>query len=99
VGRSYEAIGIEIAASASVRVRVIDDERQPTLWALESFEILDGQLPATWHLDIAKDRSIVIGPKAWLRTGFWWDYFDDSVDARTEYVRELARMGVVERAE
>jgi len=92
VGRTYEALELEIGHDGPVRVRVVDDSEDPTLWALESFEIIDGRVSSSWHLELAEDGSIVIGPKAWLPRTFWCDYFNGDPEAEAQYSRELARI-------
>jgi len=93
VGRTYEALELEITPDRTSRVRVVDDSEEPTLWALESFEILDGSVAPSWHVELGQDGSILIGPKAWQRHTFWWDYFNDEPEAQAEYKRELATLG------
>ena len=90
VGRTYEALEMEIGPALTTRVRVVDDSEEPTLWALESFEIVDGRVAPSWHVELTEDGSVLIGPKAWRRRTFWWDYFNDEPEARADYTRELA---------
>ena len=53
-------------------------------------EIVDGRVAPSWHVELTEDGSVLIGPKAWRRRTFWWDYFNDEPEPPADYTRGLA---------
>jgi hypothetical protein len=91
-GRNYLVLELEIGPGKAPVVRVIDDEGDPTLWMLSGFEIVDGQVPPSWHLVANEDGSFTFTPEKWARPGFWWSFFNQDYGAADDYDSELARL-------
>lgn len=66
--RAYTVIGLEAGC-----YRIVDAEGEPLLFPQGRFRVLDGSRPAFWSQGAGGD---VHYPEAWLRPGFFEDYFD-----------------------
>ena len=84
MGREYDVVELSLGPHAA-RLRVIDDDGQPTLWALEGFELADGRIPHGWIAKLDEDGSVTLSPPAFQEDGFWWSYFQDEAEARAKF--------------
>lgn len=92
-GKSYVVVELEIPPDNAIRVRVVDDANEPSLWLLSGFEIVRGEVPPNWELNLTEDGTLLFAPGKWLRRDFWWSYLDGDPDAVQDFTSELARMG------
>lgn len=97
VGKLYDALELEVSSSF-IRVRVVDDDGQPTQWMFDGFELVDSQVPSTWHASLTEDGVLTLGPQAWQDEGFWWAYFDDQADAIANFERGRSAMVRADRS-
>jgi len=93
VGRTYLVLSLVASPGRGVLFRLVGDEgRQPGLFAAGQFEGVDQRLSTSWIVRLGADGLLELGPQAWLRSGFWEDYFDRKVEAITAFDNGRARM-------
>jgi hypothetical protein len=91
IGREYEVLELLVHPPGDVRIRILDDDaKTPSVWPLGSFEITKANLPSNWAIEVSEDGSIRLSPPAWLKEGFWEEYFDGKADAVTEFRQALS---------
>lgn len=94
VGSEYVVLALSVVPGRNVTFRLIgNDGRTPALFAASQFEIIRGNIPSVWEVQIEEEGRLEIGPRPWLRPGFWEDYFDGMPEATTEF--EAARVVIV----
>ena len=94
IGDKYLVLGFFIDP-ASRLVRIRDRYGTPSLWPIEAFEVTSDLIPANWcgSLEVVGERTVFrIGPRPFMREGFWDEYFDDAEQAVAEYEREVEDM-------
>jgi hypothetical protein len=52
------------------------------------FELTSSRLPSNWLIAIDLEGGLDLSPEAWLRKGFWEDYFGGYPEAKATYERE-----------
>ena len=90
VGHEYVVLTLLIDAGGQVKARILAEDQTPSYWAAEMFETSDESLPLNWVGRLGPEGLLEFAPRAWLRRGFWEDYFDGDADARAQYERELS---------
>jgi hypothetical protein len=56
--------------------QILDRDRNPVWWPAEMFQTVDTDLPSNWTIQLWDDGSLHLAPAAWLRPGFWEEYWD-----------------------
>ncbi|HVX46631.1 MAG TPA: hypothetical protein VHC49_22250 [Mycobacteriales bacterium] len=92
VGREYVVIEISTAPGRAVDLRILTDDGTPSYWSAEMFETVSNVIPSNWAAQVRPGGTTVLTAGAWLRPGFWEDYFDFVPDAVAAYDRDLAIM-------
>ncbi len=104
VGCEYVVTAISVISGQDVRLRVVedpfstDDTHLPAMWPASMFELVSGEIPASWRIRLGAGGSagfLQIAPESWLRDGFWDDLFDWSPtteEAFESYRREIEIM-------
>lgn len=90
-GREYAVIGLD-----EEHFRVLNDGGEPTLFAREEFEVLDGATPSDWVWRHFDDGEFHADPPGLHEPGFYEDYFDHEEYAVTR-VDEYLRMAGIPR--
>jgi hypothetical protein len=86
VGRTYIVLAMRADAGREVTLRIVADDRRtagifPSSW----FESVDDKIPAEWVVKLDDTGTVHLSPKAWLRDGFWEDYFNGDNSAVEEF--------------
>lgn len=84
VGHTYNVIEMQVRG-ARATLRVIDDDGQPTMWAVDGFEVSDSKLPSNWHVKFDEDGTITLSPRELQAARFWWSYFEGDDQARSQF--------------
>ena len=93
VGSEYTVIEMSVSGGA-VTVRILDDQfKLPSIWPIDCFEMVQPRVPVNWALDVSEDLSLRFAPQAWLREGFWEDFFSDDPRALEDFRREVQVIG------
>lgn len=94
LGEDYVTLTITVGPGGGVQVRVIDNHgsSMPGVYPGEMFESVSGSIPSNWTAQMTGDGLLRLGPEAWLRPGFWEEYFDGSEFADEVYKKELAKI-------
>jgi hypothetical protein len=90
IGQEYVVLTLHIDPSGHVQVRIVDNDKTPSVWPSEMFETTDETLPPNWVARLDPDGLLEFGPHEWLRKGFWEDYFDYVPEARAQYEHQLS---------
>lgn len=89
VGRIYTVLAIGVDDSG-VKFRIIGDDGQtPGLHKAIQFDLVSGDIPASWVVSYVPEKLMELGPAAWAKAGFWEDYFDNDPAARTIFDTEV----------
>src|SRR5688500_13232616 len=81
-------------SGGAVTVRILDDQfKLPSIWPIDCFEMVQPRVPVNWALDVSEDLSLRFAPQAWLREGFWEDFFSDDPRALEDFRREVQVVG------
>jgi hypothetical protein len=92
VGREYLVVSIFYGKLlAKSEYRIVGDDGQSALFPIENFEISDARLSPNW-ICFSGEEYMELAPEAWVREGFWEDYYDDVPTAVEDYERELTIM-------
>jgi hypothetical protein len=94
VGAKYLVLGFLLGSSRRL-VRVRDGYGTPSMWPIEAFEVASDTIPSNWCGSISAvdgETYLSIGPRPFMRPGFWDDYFSDDRTAIDVYEQEVARM-------
>lgn len=100
IGHDY--LVLEIWVDPLLRkIRILDEDGgSPSLWPLDMFEVVSPRISANWGAAIktVDGRTYLdLAPVAWLRPGFWQDYFDRGWEgAIKEFDRAVAEMAAEE---
>lgn len=89
VGREYSVLAISVFGGRILLRIASDDAGVPALFQAEMFEVIDARLPSSWRAILDQSGGLDIGPAAWLRAGFWEDYFNNAPEAVAAYEREV----------
>ena len=93
VGQEFSVLSI-LAEPQSVwplLIQVLHPDRGPLWYPAEMFTTVDSTLPSNWVGELRIDGSFRLAPEAWLKRGFWEEYFDHqrSGAAADSFRREL----------
>ncbi len=99
IGSDYVVLTIDVFPDEHGSVRILTNwDEGPGVFDPSMFVTVDPSLPPNFACVIREGGDIELGPAAWLRPGFWEDYFDDEPRAVAEYGRELATILEADRA-
>ena len=91
IGKDYVVIEILVTPQKIVLFRYLsDDDDYPTLAESILFDSICTKMPSNWEVRLDETGGIHIAPRAWLRSGFWEDYFNGEIEAIKQYEKELA---------
>lgn len=86
VGRTYTVLAIQVGPGREITLRIVsDDGHTPGLYASTQFETVDDRIPPEWVAQIDDTGALRLAPRAWLRPGFWEDFFDGSESAAQDF--------------
>jgi hypothetical protein len=89
----YQILSILMTPSGPAKLRILaDDGRTPILVDAAMFSMNSQPLPDTWVAIIEEGGIVELGPRSWLKPGFWERYFDGDADAMTQFQREMSNM-------
>jgi hypothetical protein len=73
---------------------ILDELREPVWVSAAEFSVTDDRLPSVWRTALSPDGELELAPPAWLRPGFWGEYYSETketaVNARTVFKEEVA---------
>ncbi len=73
----YEVLEVAAYPNRRVMLRLErDSDGTPALFDSEMFMTVDKTIPRSWRARISEGGVLHLAPEAWLRDGFWEDYFD-----------------------
>jgi hypothetical protein len=78
--QSYFVIGIE-----ADHYRILNDFGKPYLYPPDIFTIIDPREPQDWIAEYGDDNERYAYPEALNKAGFFEDYFDGKVEARSQF--------------
>ena len=55
---------------------IYDRKNSPTWWPAQMFVTVSTRISSNWVAQLWPDGSFHLAPQAWLKPGFWEDYFD-----------------------
>ncbi len=88
-GHTYDVITMAVDVKGQVTVQILTDQDQmPAIFSMSLFEIVDGNIPANWKIDVCKG-AIEFSPYPWKQAGFWERFFDNEEHARSVFHAEL----------
>ncbi|BEK91185.1 hypothetical protein NSK11_contig00198-0006 [Nocardia seriolae] len=87
IGAEYPLLSVSIGPSRGLQLQILTDEG-PSFWNGEMFETVSNDIPDGWILQLS-EGSLKIGPKEFLRPGFWESYFDDDPAAVQAFKHQL----------
>jgi hypothetical protein len=86
VSKQYTVLEIVSSGRGPAQFRIVcDDGRTPGLQDCRQFDTVSADIPPEWIAE-TNERGLTVGPKEFLRGGFWEDFFDQ----RPEAVRQFA---------
>jgi hypothetical protein len=89
--RDYPVLSIDVEADRRVWLRIESEEAgTPALFDAEMFLTTSTALPSNWRVRVGEGGSLELAPEAWLRAGFWEDFFDRVPEAMEAYEKERA---------
>ena len=89
VGKTYVVMTIHFSQrGSSYLVYIPEKSETPIPYDALCFSIVDGEIPEGWVFGEQAPGYYSIGPRAWMRTGFWECVFDGPCDARRVFERE-----------
>jgi len=84
VGEEFHVLSMLIDGDSEAALphllQILDRDGSPTWWPLQMFETLSSAIPPNWEIHLDAMGSLQIAPGAWLRPGFWEEYFDNPGD-------------------
>ena len=84
----YEVLEIYAIPGRPVTFRLAsDDSGTPALFDSAMFLAIETSIPASWVVSLSEGGGLRIGPQAWMREGFWEEFFDRDPDAVREFER------------
>ena len=86
-GKEYIVLGIEAGS-----YRIINEIGEPCLYGPEGFEVTDESKPSFWVCEVGKDDEKYCYPKEWNGIGFFEDYFNGVVEAKSTFNRVLKQI-------
>ena len=92
IGKTYLVLEIYAEPGRNILFRLVDNEQIPALFSSTQFRTVDNSISSTWIASVGEDGIVELGPKKWLRPGFWEDYFDDVPAAIEDFEQERARI-------
>lgn len=91
LGGEYPVLSIEVEADRRVWLRIESDEAgTPALFDSEMFLTTSTGLASNWRARVGVGGSLELAPAAWLRPGFWEEFFDREPEAVEAYEKERA---------
>ena len=100
-GADYLVLDMYVTAQDQT-IRIFDDQGgAPGMWPIRMFEVRSPRISSNWGVAIdhyyEDAAALHLGPMAWLRPGFWMDYFDRGWEgAGAEFERGVAEMAAEE---
>jgi hypothetical protein len=92
IGTLYHVLEIYLDSRGRLLLRLVgDDGLTPALHSTENFELVSPIIPANWALYFDSKGVFQIAPEAWIRPGFWEDYFDGKDEALEIFALEKAK--------
>ena len=76
VGKLYLVLELYAPAGRNPQFRIIGDDGTPVVIDASQFELTNNKCPSAWRVEVWPNGGLVLCPEAWLRSGFWEDYFD-----------------------
>ncbi len=67
---------------------IINNENNPLLVNLQSFNIISSQIPRCWKVTV-NSMYLSASPSDLLNADFWDDYFDDIDEANEKFIEEI----------
>ena len=89
----YPVLAIDVLPDKRVLFRIeSDDDGTPALFDAEMFVESSSAIPPTWQVRLRAGGSLEIAPSAWLRPGFWDEFFDRVPEAVEIYEKVKAEI-------
>ena len=88
----YEVLEIWATPGRGVKLRLAsNDAGTPALFDAAMFLAADSSVPSGWIVSLFEGGELRIGPREWMREGFWEDFFDLDPEAVRAYDRGALR--------
>src|SRR4051794_434840 len=94
----FLVVAIEIGPTGHY-LRTIDEPPwESSLRRSEQFDVVSSHVPEAWRVAIARNdgyTTLILGPEAWLRPGFWDDFYRDppfNASANRQYEEAVLRI-------
>ncbi|MFI4911010.1 MAG: hypothetical protein ACIAQZ_05030 [Sedimentisphaeraceae bacterium JB056] len=65
--------------------RIINDMREPIIYPMRMFDIVDNTIPKNWKRRYGEDKELYTAPPILEQPGFYEDYFDDILKVRRQF--------------
>lgn len=77
VGTVYSVLSVFVAEEKPAEYRLLaDDGFTPGMYRADQFELVSNVIPANWVVNFEAGLYFELAPRAWLKDGFWEEYFD-----------------------
>jgi hypothetical protein len=99
IGDSYPVLEVICAPRsrrAPITFRILDDARDPTVWASDCFEVIDSRLPSSWIVDTLPNNAVAFTHYNWRSPEFWQELFNDPTGRLANTFSEDVRMILAE---
>lgn len=91
IGQTYVVLSIETLPTGKIEYRLMaNDGLTPGLFDASQFVVVDDRLPVTWVVEVGQDGALTQAPRAWIRPGFWEDFFNRDRQAVEDFETERA---------
>jgi hypothetical protein len=98
VDKEYTVLAISVIPGREPMFRIVgDDGRTPALFEACQFVVTEPNMSPIWRVHGGDNGGLEFGPSAWLRRGFWEEYFDGSPGANTDF--KVARATLIRETE
>jgi hypothetical protein len=92
--REYRVLAILALPGRTIEFRVLsDDGHTPILVDSTLFAASEQPLPEGWVCTVTQDGVVELGPKQWLKPGFWEEFFDRDPHAVEVFRQEIEALG------
>ncbi|MEN3931782.1 hypothetical protein WJT86_12035 [Microvirga sp. W0021] len=97
LGKEYHVLSISYDSYGKLYYRIVTSEREGkwphmSLHSEKCFELVTTFVPSSWHLKIYQNKGFSIGPKTWINSSFYENFYDGEPSALHTFYEEYKKI-------
>jgi hypothetical protein len=94
VGADYVVLSILAEPGRQILFRIMGEGEigAPGLFDSTMFSTVSPEIPPSWVITVGNGGIVRVGPRTWMKPGFWEDYFNQEPEAIALFDEEYGNM-------